>query len=184
MRAWRQRACGRSVFALGITALAIQGCGLLPGASTRAPERTIEVSGVVASKELGVRDSHGFVSYTFDDGRTYQIATGTGQEPAVGDLLIAGTKPAPWQSAAVLHGPPDWPEGCYQIAGRGVETTTTIELDQLAGDPGAAAPGDGLAITKAPSFVWHNPVPNDKHLSGYLCLDKEGRVFQAESGGE
>jgi hypothetical protein len=94
------------IIAVGAAALITQGCGLIPGGSTRPPERTIEVAGVVVAKTVGVEGSRGFVQFTFEDGSTYRVDTGAGREPAVGDLLIAGSTPRPWMDLAIPHGPP------------------------------------------------------------------------------
>jgi hypothetical protein len=160
------------IIAVGAAALITQGCGLIPGGSTRPPERTIEVAGVVVAKTVGVEGSRGFVQFTFEDGSTYRVDTGAGREPAVGDLLIAGSTPRPWMDLAIPHGPPGWPEGCYEpLPQNGVETQTTIELD------------DGLTVMKAPNFTWPGrPAHGNRLRNDSLCLDTQGRVFEVITG--
>jgi hypothetical protein len=174
MQARYAAATVRLVIVMGVAALVTQGCGLIPGGSTRPPERTIEVAGVVVSRTVGVEGSRGYEDFTLADGRTQRIySDAAGLAPNVGDLLIAGTTPYPWLGLAIPHGPPGWPEGCYEpLPQNGVETETTIELD------------DGLTVMKAPDFTWPGrPAHGNRLLNASLCLDTQGRVFEVITGG-
>lgn len=65
-----------------------------------------------------------------------------------------------------------WPTGCYAIQENGLETDTSIELD------------DGLTQLNAPNFSWPGQARGDHHFWGdAVCINREGRVFQIVGGG-
>jgi hypothetical protein len=156
--------------ALLLVALASVGCtDVESGRPTIGPVSYLEVAGVVASEQTGVEGSTGYTGFTFDDGRTYRVPPNVGgARPAVGELLLAGTKPSPWVYYAAPRDPGSWPAGCYGLGQNGYELESTIELDS------------GLTLEKAPDFSWPaRATHQDNRIWGaVLCLDKQGRVFE------
>lgn len=149
-----------------LVSLACVGCvplGDVPGdRPTMGPERHVEVAGVVVSKHSGVEGSAAYTDFVFDDGRTYRSA-GEAPEPAVGDLLLAGSKPRPWIDYAPLKDARSWSAGCYGYLAGGYERATTIQLYS------------GLILEKAPNYS--RPGKGEELYGLTLCLDKQGRVF-------
>ncbi len=154
--------------ALLLVALACVGCGpwgtdVEGDRPTIGPERHVEVAGAVVSKHNGVEGSAAYTDFAFDDGRTYR-SEGEAPEPAVGDLLLAGSKPGPWVDRAPLKDPRSWPTGCYGLGEGGYELQTTVQLDS------------GLILEKAPNYS--RPGKGSRLFGLVLCLDKQGRVFE------
>jgi hypothetical protein len=142
----------------------------LAGCSATASPKQIEAIGVVASQDRTFNDSGADYLFKFDDGRTFTLHYSVHQaiqEPRIGDLIIAGTKPDNWLLIAPLRVPdPGWKVPCYGLVENGEEHDTTVELDF------------GVTLQKAPDFEegGRNPKNSTRITGGVICLNRDGQV--------
>lgn len=155
---------------LALLALAACSVVALTSACTGTTHKEIEAIGVVAHEDVAY-DGPGTVdSYTFDDGRKYEVHY-TGHvavgQPRIGDLVMAGSKPDNWMLVAPLRVPDSSSHvPCYGLVENGDERDTTVELDF------------GVTLQKAPDFDegGRNPKYSTRITGGVICLNRDGQV--------
>ncbi len=139
-------------------------------ASCSTPHKEIDAIGVVAAEHEAYESGTTVDSYTFDDGRTFELryaGTVAVRGPEIGDLIIAGSKPSNWMLIAPLRVPDSsWHVPCYGLVENGDERDTTVELDF------------GATLQKASDFEegGRNPKNSTRITGGVICLNRDGQV--------